>query len=278
VHVAARGKIEKTKDARFRLTLALRTGDVEETREIAARTCQALAHAAAVVIALALDPSHDDTPIDAGPPEQRSEEMTQPVPRDPLPAPTPVAEPPSKPPAVISPKAAPRVRAAIGAGGALVSGLLPDLGGGVGLSATLRLGRFRAGIAGTYWFRQNPSFQGAAGAAFDMLEAGAFGAYLFPLGPVGIGPSVSAEACHVRVEGFGIREPWARSTSWPAAAIGARLEAHLTTWLAAFVRADVVVPIAAPTFTLETTRDAVRLHEPGPAAPRGIVGAEIVLP
>ena len=176
------------------------------------------------------------------------------------------------------PSKQPRVRVAVGAGGVVGTGVLPDVGGGIALSAALRAGRFRAGIGATYWLRQSSTFHGRAGASFDMLEAGAFGAYLLQLGPMAIGPSMSAEVCHVRVEGFGIREAWATSTWWPAAAIGARLEAHLATWLAVFARTDAVFPIAAATFTLATTNDAVRLHEPGPVAPRGVLGAEIVFP
>ncbi len=285
--VAARGTIEKTTDGRFRLSLVLRTGDVAETRELAARTCPALAQAAAVVIALFLDPHQDDPGVDAEPPEQPApsdepDGTTSPAPPDP---PRPPRPPLTRAPRPSSTKASsstapsvPPVRVAAGVGGALGSGVLPDVGGGIVLSTTIRAGRFRAGVTGTYWLRQSPTFRSQAGASFEMLEAGAFGAYLFPVGPVAIGPSVSAEVHHVRVEGFGIREPWARSTWWPAAGIGARFEAHLTTWLSVFARADAVVPIAAPTFTLATTSDAVRVHEPGPVASRATVGAEIVFP
>lgn len=278
--VTARGKIEKTEDARFQLTLSIRTDDVEETRHIVAGACPALAHAGAVLVALAIDPSHDDTPVEAEPPgiPGPSDEPPAAGSLAPLPPPEPSSRSTAEPPRAEPPAVEPRVRLAVGAGASLVSGVLPDVGGGIGVSATLRLGRLRAGVVGTYWIRQSPTFQGGAGASFDMLEAGAFGAYLLRLGPVALGPSLGAEACHVRVHGFGIRAPRATSTLWPTALLGGRLEASLSRWVGLFARLEAVVPLGPPTFILGTTDNAVRLHEPGWIAPRGTLGAEIVLP
>lgn len=276
--VTGRGKIEKNKDARFDLALSIRTGDVEETRHLVADTCPALAHAGAVLVALAIDPSHDERQVEAEPPApQPPADEARPA-APPTPTPRPAPESTLRPPPLEPPEAVPRMRFAVGAGGALVSGVLPDASGGIGLSATLRLGRFRAGILGTYWVRQSPTFQGGAGASFDMLEGGAFGAYLFRLGPVMLGPSLGVEACHVQVQGFGIRAPRATSTLWPTAVLGGRLEARLSSWIGLFARMEAISPIDAPTFTLTTVGNAVQLHDPAPIAPRAGLGAEIVLP
>lgn len=262
--VVAIATIRSVGPERFQLSLSLRTADVEETRTIDAATCSALSEASAVVIALAIDPSRDT----ASPP----------------PAAPPAAPPP--PPALPAPPPA-RPRAlrflAFGLGGVLGSGTLPSVGAGVTASGALRLQRFRAGVLATLWFRQHPVFDATsgAGASFDMVELGAFGGYLVPIGRFAVGPALDLEATYLRVEGTGIRAPRASWSSWPTVVLGARGEARLTPWLGLFARADMVLAIDPPSFTLGSGGaggGGQTLHEPAFVAARLTLGTEIVLP
>ena len=270
--VLARATIEGAGEAALRLTLTLRTGDVEETRTIDAASCSALAEASAVVIALAIDPSREEA-LGAEPPPP----VEPPPSVEPSPVPLPKVDPTkaeSPPPATTAPSA----RLALGVGGSVVSGTLPSVGAGLVGSASLRLDRFRLGAVGTLWSRQSPTFDGSAGASFDMVELGASGSYMLPVGRFAIGPSVNLEATFMKVQGFGIRAPRASSTVWPTAVLGGRLEAGIAPWAGLFACGELLIPFGAPTITLPTSRNAVRLHEPSLVAPRLRVGIEIIFP
>ena len=269
--VVARGKVETSSDGRFHLALTIRSGDLEETRALDAATCSALAEAAGVLIALAIDPSRTET-SDAP--------VEPPVPSVPSSPSSKRAEPPPRREdhhAVSAPIEPPPPRVAIGVGAAFASGTLPDSGGGVLASGALRVRRFRAGLFGTYFFPQSASFDRGAGATFGMFELGAFGGYLFPVGPVAFGPSAELEATFVAAKGFGIREPRVTSTWWPTVVLGGRVEGRLARNLGLFTTGDMLLPIGAPTFTLATAGAGVKLHQPSLPALRVCLGIEIVV-
>jgi hypothetical protein len=156
--------------------------------------------------------------------------------------------------------------------------MLPELGGGLVASATLRLQRLRVGVVGGYWVPQHPSFGRSAGATFELLEVGAFGGYLLPLGIFALGPCANLELAHVDVKGFGIREPKTSSTVWPTVVLGARAEARVSRWFGVFARTDLLFPIGAPAFSLNTENGSVRLHDPRAISMRWSLGVEIVMP
>jgi hypothetical protein len=270
--VIANAKVRSVATGRFELTLTMRTGDVEQTRTLDAPSCAALAEASAVVIALAIDPSHDtsETPAPAEPPR---EAPTTPS----LPA---AVTPPTPP--VMVPIARPPSRLAVGIGLAAVieSGTLPSLAGGLDLAAALRAQGWRLGIHGTLWLPQHPIFDEAsgAGASFDMVQLGAFGGYLWPAGAFAFGPCAEVAVSFVRVEGFDIRDSHSSWTSWPSVIAGARAEARITGHFGLFARADLLFPLDRPTFTLVTAGAAVQLHEPALPAPRFSLGTEVVIP
>lgn len=287
--VLAKAKIEGAGERALRLTLTLRTADVEETRTIDAASCSALAEASAVVIALAIDPSMEGAlgteqpspveplPVEPPPVEPPPAEQAL-VEASPVPLPEVAPTKAESPPPATSAGRVPASRVALGLGGSVVSGALPSVGAGLVGSAALRLNRFRVGVVGTLWSRQSPTFDGAAGASFDMVEVGAFGGYMLPVGRFAIGPSANLEATFMEVQGFGIRSPRSSLSIWPTAVLGGRLEAGIAPWVGLFACGDLVIPIGAPTITLATSRNAVRLHEPSLVAPRLSVGFEIVFP
>lgn len=273
----ARGRIETLPAGRFRMFMSVRTEDAEDVRKVDAASCGTLAEAFAVVVALAIDPTLNPTkeaePEEPAPPEQPS------APVEPAP-PSMImrrAQSQASLPANIT---GPPLRADFGLGAFVAWGPLPDMSTGPILSLGGRIGRFRFGALAAIAFRQRAFFSESGGATFDMIEAGAFGSYLVPVGPFAVGPSASIEAVHVTARGFGIREPWETSATWPAPAIGARVEATGTKWLGLFASADMLLPIDAPNFSLATTtgEQPVRLHSPGRPSPRLSLGAELLFP
>ncbi|MEA2752101.1 MAG: hypothetical protein QOI41_6244 [Myxococcales bacterium] len=274
--VTATAIVERLPSGRFSLTLAIRTGNVEETRTVDAASCVAVAQVTAVVIALAMDPSrpHEtdggETHIDASAPSPSAPSPSPPSPSPPSPS------PPAAPRATSA--AAPR--AAFGVGGVVELGTLPQIGGGVAASVALRLARVRLGIRGALWARQHPIFDepSGAGASFGMMQVGAWGAYVLPVGAFAFGPAAEVGASITRVEGFGIKDPHAAWSAWPTLALGGRGELGISRVIGLYAQADAVFPFARPTFTLGTSGSAVELHQPAWVAGRFGVGAEIVLP
>jgi hypothetical protein len=148
------------------------------------------------------------------------------------------------------------------------------------LAVGARFRRFRIGATASMAFEQDAYFAPAAGATFGLFEAGAFGGYLIPVGPLAFGPSVSVEATHVRARGFGIRVPWETSATWFTPSFGARGELRAAKWFGLFASADLLLPIEAPVFSLATdaAKEPVRLHSPGRPSPRVSVGVRLVFP
>ena len=271
----AHGTIDRADDGRFHLALTVRTGDVADEREIDAGSCAMLAEAFAVIVALAIAPpksgGSEEALLGAPPPP---EEPSQPSSSAAADAAPPKEDPPSRPP----PPRKPRPSIELGVGGSVVWGPLPKPSAGVVASAGARIDRFRVGIQGIVALGQRPQFDGSAGAAIDMIEGGAFAAYMLPIGMFAVGPCANIEATYVRVEGFGVRDPRASSTVWATPVLGGRFEARLARWFGVFGRADLLFPIDAPRIALGTNSGTAVLHSPALVSPRLTLGAEIILP
>ncbi|AKU93459.1 hypothetical protein AKJ09_00123 [Labilithrix luteola] len=280
--VRAEGAIHRSSAARFDLELTIRTGEDEDRRRIDATSCSALAEASAVVIALAVDrartsaqPSSPDAAASSSSaPEADAGPSIPKAPASAKPSPFP-SSPPS--PATASERA---LRFSVGLSPALDVGTLPHAAGGLILDTALRLRRLRVGLLGSAWLPQDVEFEPVthAGATFTMLTGGAWAAYMFPIGPLSLGPTADVEATFVHLEGFGIRAPASSWTSWTTVVLGARFEARLTRWLALTARAAMTLPIDPPTFTLGPSSSSISLHEPSAISGRFSIGPEFVFP
>mgnify|MGYP007051642013 CR=1 FL=1 len=283
--VTADAKIDSVAGG-YRLLLTLRTGDVEETKTITAATCSSLAQATATIVALAIEAPTSG----AG---ERAPPGASDVGLGPRPAAEPVAREPGRDGTVDTPAAspeptrpAPASRAprrswsfAPGAFPSIDTATLPAASAGFGVSAALRLSRFRVGASGTFTLPQSSRYTRTARVTFDKIDVGAWGAYLVPLGSeLFLGPTAELGATFVHVEGLGLRSPRKSWTAWPTIATGGRLEAHVTRWLSLVARTELVFHVDAPRFSLATVEEPLRLHDPGSPAVRIALGAEIVLP
>jgi len=292
--VAAKAHVEAIAAGQFRLVLTLRTGDVEETKTITAGSCSSLAQATATIVALAIEsPSGDaarrsppalDTGPAAAPPAPPTESDAAGTSRPPSPPP-PTSPAPLTPatPSSALPFRPDRPQSAWslapGAFASIDTSTLPAIAPELGLSLSLRLHRFRAGLLGTISLPQSSTFSQTAGASFDMMAGGAWGAYLVSLATnISLGPSASVEATFVRARAFGVRFPIESSTVWPSIAGGGRLEARLMPGLSLVTRGELLFHVDAPPFSLATVEAPLRLHQPSSPAARMSVGVEIVLP
>jgi hypothetical protein len=290
--VSANGKVRAMGGGPFQLVLTLRTGELEEIKTIEAASCSSLAQGTATIIALAIEspagPSGDErgavvppsrSQLERGPAREATvaPEREQGAVVDSGPASTSLPATGTAP----SPASPPRRSWSFvpGAFGSIETATLPDAAAGVGVSAALGVDRFGVGLVGTMWVPQSSRFSGTGGAAFSMMSGGASGAYVVPLGSVvGLGPSASVEATSVRVRGFGVRTPLESSTVWPTLSAGGRLEVHAARWLSLVARAQMLLHIDAPAFSLATAEEPLRVHQPSLLAARMSLGAEIVLP
>ncbi len=270
-NVEAKGTVEPTPDGRYRLVMAVRTGDVEDVRTVTAERCAMLAEAFAIVVALAIDPSKAVDGIDAPAPEASVGAVPASA--------APLAVPATRESAAHRHHASPPpVHLAVGIGGDVVWGPLPDASVGAMVLLGAHVDRFRVGALATVSPSQDTHLGGGAGVSFGLLGAGAFVGYLVPVGKLALGPVVGVEVTQVRARAFGIRTPWSPTAAWWTPTLGGQLEAHAARWLGLFTRADLVLPIEAPVFSLATDEGALRLHSPGKVSARLSLGLQILFP
>ena len=134
----------------WQLTLTTQAGALAGERKLSASDCAELGRAAALVIALMVNPAAD---LSAAPTVGR--------PAAPIP---PVVEPPAAPP--------PARRFALGADLRVGSGELPDGAAGIGVRFAAGGGIFSAQVRGDVWFPRDPSSAAkpSAGGSFDAAD------------------------------------------------------------------------------------------------------------
>jgi hypothetical protein len=271
--VTANATIRPVADGRFELVLKTEVADARGTKTDRARSCTALAEAAAVFVALTIDSSTTSAP-----------------PASAEPAPAPPAPEGIAVPVVVSPAPhrAPspprRSREGLGfvggVGAAVDIGTLPSASLGLTVNVQLRAGRVRAGVLGIAWLPQQATFDEArgAGASFQMFGAGLFGCYVIPLGQFELGPCANVEATSVRASGIGIRNPMVARSLWPTVVAGVLGGVRLTRWLGVVARVDLLTALGAPNVALATSRGNVPLYGPATVSVRSGAGLEIMLP
>jgi len=282
--VRAFGQVERV-DNGFRLVLNMGIGSTPSSRVFEARTCEELAGAAAIAIALLARSSVDSA---SSPPAGDSTAEGSPPPTEQPPPAAPVAQ--SQDPAIT--KKEPEAESASSPSsplqlvidapvGVAVWGSLPSVGFGIGAAAGLRWRALRITAGGEWWHPQTNQVSG-----FDTrfrLQSGRAQACLtqavhdFEWGPC-LGATVQ------RLFGEGTKSPDprieapvfkanSRSALWISGAAG--LFASLATpgfaHLRFFGQASVLISPSRPRFTVNQLGP---VHEPGLAAPRLELGTE----
>lgn len=244
-------------------------------RRFEAPACETVSEAAALAIALAIDPAAL---------ERRHGQAPAPAPA-PQPAPEPAVPTPAEPPAPLAP--APKVRASaplvspkpIGLGGSagvlgFVDGLaLPGVGGGFAGLTALRVAAFRVEVGGGYRFATTDAsgIDPAVRVRFWAWSLSAHGLWSPAVGPLELPVGLGFEVGQTigRADGFEgsrvAREPWLAplaltGIAWP-----------IRPRLALLARAELAIPLSRPRFVVDGLEP---IHHGGPVRIRGFLGVE----
>lgn len=234
------------------------------TRDLSAASCDALADAAALILAMTIDPAA----VTAAPPPVR------PLPAPPPPTPLP---PPPPPPPLPAPAPSLRPRFHLAAWARADLGSLPGVSFAAGGTAALGLGALRVELgAGAAPARtqaaSRPAASGATAGGEISLIAGSAGLCygVLPEGRLELSPCAAIELGRLHAAGFGVTTPGEGNVLWSAARLGARFAWWPMSRAAIVLRAEAAVPFARPTFVLEGLGT---VHRPGPVA--GRLGGEL---
>lgn len=267
--VEIRGEITGASSTGYRLALDVVHGEVVETRSIDARGCAALVRAAALVVALGVDPvvlvERRAVPIEpviapdrsAPPPGGARSRVDGPRP-----------EPPTRP-------SRSRWRPWFSLGGGVERGALPGITGGVAAALVVRRRGVRLELGGAWLGPRNAGID-AGGVRVQL------GAVTLRGCPELVLPRASVPLC-LGVElgamrGEGRDAPAARTVHgfWaaPTASAGVRLGRGAFGFLA---RAEVAVAAARPSFELRDPGDPLEVFTPGAVSARLWLGVEFRL-
>ncbi len=233
-----------------------RAGVVAADRRLDATSCEALADATAVILAMAL------------------------VPADAAPSPAPLAPPPPAPvPARLpeSPASSPDPRPrAMSVSASLVADTAtlpsPALGGRAHLAWTP--GRARLGVSGGYFAGQSKATgSSAAGATLSLVTAGARACWAVARTAVELAPCVGGDVQIMKASGYGAEANFDASALWLAATAGALVRLPVTAGFAIRADIDAVVPLARPRFIVEGDG---AVHKPANLGLRAGIGAELL--
>jgi hypothetical protein len=270
--IRARAQVSRAGE-RWSLRLTTEVGERVQERALEADTCEALAKATAIVIAVAVDP------IGAAHEVRNAQRIEAPSPERP-PASAAATETAAETEVAPSPRAtvttnrkvrAP-VRVHFGAGGGVVIGVLPGVSGGPVAALGLTAGRFRAELRGAWWAPR----LGRDGGVTARIQVGTVGFMACgEPGPTRATFPICAgiESGAMRARGVAVTNPRTQHLAWAAALIGAGVRGWVRPRIG--LRADVEVAIP---FTV----DRVVVGSPEANPPRTVhqtpfVGARALL-
>lgn len=282
-------RVEQLAPEQWALTLTWRhESDPPSTRRVSAKTCDELVDAAALLVALALDPTLP-SPEPTAPPD--SEELSTDVPEDESASPEPgdaAGHPPERrepakrapptpdPPRDVNGVAEPlRLRA--GAGLTVVSGWLPSVTPGLAVVATGSLGCWSVGLElGSFLPRHQALEQASAGGDFRLVRAAVTAAYAIELGTVlVVAPTVGASLNVLYGVGTGSLTSRGGYTTAAAAVTGVRFRRAIASGLSLSAGVDAQFAAARPSFSIGNGGGEV--FRPDPLALHAGLAAEVDL-
>lgn len=281
--VRASGQVERV-DSGYRLLLNMGIGSTPSSRVIEARTCDQLAGAAAIAIALlarstteaGLPPAPGDgssaggsdgqpnsPPAPASPPKESAEHKQS--------APADASPPEAQPAGAEAGRLHLLVDIPVGIAG---WGSLPSAGLGLGAALGIRWQGLRVSVGGQLWRPQTHEVAGFA-SRFTLQSGQAEACFVQAVHGLELGPCLGASLQHLGAEGLGSDVLSGRSrTAVFISGVGGLFLSLPTpgfTHLRFFGEARVLVSPNRPRFVIEQLGP---VHEPGLAAPQLILGAE----
>jgi hypothetical protein len=244
-------KVTPGSGATWTVRLRTRRGMTTGEREIEATTCNGVAEATSLLLALALVP-----PSTAGPEDE---------------------------PAVAAPREQRDARAprssrdsshalALGASVAGDAWTLPSTTMGGSLTLAWTPGRARVELDARRWASQSQTLSTSdSGARFSMTTLGARACWAaVRAGRFDLSPCVGADVFLVAAPGYGANTNYAASADWAALNAGALARLSLVPWLALRAMVDGAVPLARPTFVVQNEGALHRASTLGAAASLGV--------
>lgn len=271
--------VQQLPDASFRLEL--RSQPATTPRNVVAGSCEELGHAAALLIALSIDPSRQRA-SDAA---QAKLTAAEPAPAAGLPTPSASAATPptrrSKLPVHLvrirrSARSTPAWNLQLGAAMALWAGRLPGVAPGVVVQGGGARRAFGV-LAELGYFPRRPATlpESDAGGDFWMASFGSHAAYAILEHALRVELFAGLELQLVRGTGAGVRNPQTADVVLVGAQAGSRAALRLSTAWALFFQGSLSVLAERPQFVLD---DIGPVHRPAPLAGRLALGAEWRLP
>jgi len=218
-------------------------------RRLQASSCRALTEAAALTLALILNPET---------------EVPHEAPR----------EPPASPPA---PETAPlRVRALLTAYGGVHAGILGSPGLEVGLGAGISVERLALRLAGTFGPPRDEHVSGDSGPGGRLWFVAGSALGCFELGQrVVVGPCTGVALTHVAGEGINVASPASGSTRWVSILFGLTAGVPVSRAITLGGGAHALIPTRRPTLYLD---DLGAVQRPAPVGVELRAGVEFGLP
>ena len=270
----------------YTLALSLHGPNAETARrEVTAASCEAIAEAAAVLIALALEPESTEQETLEPPAAAISSEAKNPAARaQEASAPPQTSQPPAT--SETAPDTIPessshqlQLKFELALAASLGTGMLP--GGSrfaVRPELALRLGRVRAALGGAFWFSADsqaatyPRAQlsdhawiGDVALGFDLIDT-----------RIAFEPHLALEFGLHTLRTSGISTPAEARVSWAALGVGVRFAYRAWAGLGPVVELFGFAPLAPARFLVHTPAGTVALFEPAPVALRITAGLNYV--
>ncbi len=261
-------------------------------RTFEAQSCRTAAQAAALALAIAVDPSVLERVVT--PAEGPAAEPDVRVPEIPEPELEPVIEPTTDTNA--SPAIGPIVaaepvvaadrdgaepssqwRGLLGVAGLVDGGALPGVGGGLAGVVGLMHRRFRGELSGTYRFatRRTAALDPRVGGELWQWSVGVRGCGVPRVGTVELPICAGFEGGQTLGRGVGLRVPATTAQPWLAVLAEAGVAWPVRSWLALTARASLALPLLRQDFVIAGLGP---VHRVGPVQGRGLFGVELRLP
>jgi hypothetical protein len=274
-----------------------------QARELRGATCKAVADAAALILALMIDPDaaarDDEAPSETNEPDKAGadrsdaaaknpENQAPPIapqagtapPASPAPPSSPTPRPPQEPAPRAPAGSAQPIELRLSAWAGADIGSLPGLAPGFGALASIGFGAPRVAVGIAFWPDKSGFLEDLSSAGSDVGllagELGICGALLQK--PIEIAPCAAVEIGELYATGFGVVNPRRGGAVWVAlkgggALVWRPLKAPFA-GLGLTARIEAVIPLVRPRFVIEKVGP---VHSPAYVAGRGALGVEISL-
>jgi len=228
---------------------------VQGSRALGAASCESLARATALIVALAIDPEAVSTVAEA-----------------PLPAPVVVPPPPPPPKPPPRRREATRVDATVTSGVALEQALMPRLALGAFVGGGLDVRWLRADLMLGFWPYASARFAAPPGAGieFTLVAAAVQGCSRVLPGRLLLYACTGLRGNAIRARGFGVTENGARTTTLLGVTAGVLGSFAMGRAWSLEAGLDGVIPLERPSFAIENVGTAYRPGPIGAAARAGV--------